>query len=128
MELRIGTPSASSVMPYLASRRTWPSAVAPPWDPMAGMTKGSPPALRTSRMMGGDNLPDVPDAPAAHRNTDAHPRAEPRRQPDAGKLAGESTVEVLDPAVVENLPDASHPDVFHLPVSFQARIKIPGVD
>ena len=38
----------SSVTPYPASTSTWPSAVAPPWLPIAGRTNGSPPRSRTA--------------------------------------------------------------------------------
>ena len=51
MLARMGAPTVSSVMPMPASMSRWPSAVAPPWLPMAGNRKGSPPALRISEAM-----------------------------------------------------------------------------
>ena len=48
MEDRIGAPQDSSVTPRLSSISTCPSAVAPPWLPIAGTMKGSAPiSLRT---------------------------------------------------------------------------------
>jgi len=42
MVARIGTPTTSSVMPMLTSMSRWPSAVEPPWLPMAGTKRASP--------------------------------------------------------------------------------------
>ena len=47
MVASIGMPTASSVTPRLASISSWPSAVAPPCDPMAGTTNGSAPSSRS---------------------------------------------------------------------------------
>jgi|GEM_PF-5037263 len=51
MEERIGAPIASSVMPYSAMSSIWPSAVAPPWLPMAGTMKGFASSFFSSSMM-----------------------------------------------------------------------------
>ncbi len=43
----MGQPSVASSSPRLAITSRWPSAVAPPCEPIAGTTKGSPPRSRT---------------------------------------------------------------------------------
>ena len=45
---RISAPSDSSVMPSDSSMCTWPGAVAPPCDPIAGTTNGSAPSSRSA--------------------------------------------------------------------------------
>ena len=45
---RTGQPSASSVMPYPAIISIWPSAVAPPCEPIAGIRNGSAPRAFSS--------------------------------------------------------------------------------
>ena len=71
MVARISAPTLSGVTPRLASISIWPGAVAPPWLPMAGKTKGSAPAARTSSttartMTGRLLMPRLP-APTATR-------------------------------------------------------------
>ena len=44
----MGARTEASVMPLLASTSICPAAVAPPWLPMPGTTKGCPPASRTA--------------------------------------------------------------------------------
>jgi len=48
---RIGQPTVCSVTPSWARTLICPSAVAPPWLPMAGTMKGRAPRSRTSRAM-----------------------------------------------------------------------------
>ena len=43
MVARISQPMVASVMPYCSSTERCPSAVAPPWLPMAGKTNGRAP-------------------------------------------------------------------------------------
>ena len=62
---RIGQPALLSVTPSPASSAFWPSAVAPPWLPMAGTTKGSAPQARTRAAMaatrtGSSAMPRLP--------------------------------------------------------------------
>ena len=40
MSVLTGTPRACSLTPYSASSSRWPSAVAPPWLPIAATTNG----------------------------------------------------------------------------------------
>ena len=47
---RISQSRASAVMPSLASVASWPSAVAPPWLPIAGTTNGAAPRSRSPAM------------------------------------------------------------------------------
>src|SRR5215208_2803373 len=66
MEDLIGAPTDSSVTPRLRRISTCPSAVAPPWLPIAGMTKGEAPAsfkIRTSERKT-LSIPATPRLPA----------------------------------------------------------------
>ena len=49
IDASIGAPTSRSVTPYPASTSRWPSAVAPPWLPMAGTITGSAPRARSHR-------------------------------------------------------------------------------
>ena len=73
-----GSPPMRSVTPRCSSTSRCPSAVPPPWLPIAGMTKGTAPRLFSSATMA-DRDPDrslaMPTAP--HGHGDAHPRLAP---------------------------------------------------
>ena len=43
---RIGQPTDAALMPYDSSTCRWPSAVPPPWLPIAGTSSGSAPSER----------------------------------------------------------------------------------
>src|SRR5919199_1828322 len=66
IEDRTSAPTDSSVMPRLARISTCPSAVAPPWLPIAGTMKGLAPAslsIRTSERST-PSMPEIPRLPA----------------------------------------------------------------
>lgn len=86
---RIGQPALLSVTPSPASSAFWPSAVAPPWLPMAGTTKGSAPQARTRAAMaatrtGSSAMPRLPTLRATRmpgRTALARPGTPPRLGP-----------------------------------------------
>ncbi len=81
MEETTGAPQLSAVTPSRCSTAAWPSAVAPPWLPMAGTISGCAPSalirLQTARTMTPSwSIPRLP-TPTATRS--------PARMPLAGK-------------------------------------------
>ena len=64
-------PTLSSVTPRPSSTARCPAAVAPPWLPMQGTTKGSPPASRTAATAAREDGRQVVDPPAAGGDRDA---------------------------------------------------------
>ena len=70
---RISAPMASSVMPSVSSIARCPSAVAPPWLPIAGTTNGSAPSSRKPLMVPRSSATRSVEAAAAA--TDGHGHA-----------------------------------------------------
>ena len=77
---RIGQPTASSVTPSSASSARWPSAVPPPWLPIAATTKGARPsaAKRPDRRRGRSGRSRR--CPGCRRSPRSSPRREPARR------------------------------------------------
>ncbi len=78
---RISAPTDSSVMPSELSILSWPSAVAPPWLPIAGTTNGSAPRARSPSIAPRVQLDALAQPPAARADGDGHPGGDSRREP-----------------------------------------------
>ena len=67
IEERISQPIVAGVIPYPARTASWPSAVAPPWLPMAGTMNTSAPAScsRSTTALTTSSMRSMPRLPAA---------------------------------------------------------------
>ena len=74
---RIGQPTAASVTPSSASSARWPSAVPPPWLPIAATTNGSNPSHRTASTAARAIAGIRGDPPAPDRDGDPSARGDP---------------------------------------------------
>ena len=100
---RMGAPTVSSVMPMPTSMSRWPSAVAPPWLPMAGKRKGSPPARRISETRSSATSGSGSDPAAAGRDGDLWSPTSPRRTSPSPAAAGPARPQRRPPAAVRRL-------------------------
>ena len=73
IEERISASRASAVMPSLASVASWPSAVAPPWLPIAGTTNGAAPRSRSPAIAPRSSSTRAGQTAAAGPDGDGHP-------------------------------------------------------
>ena len=76
-------PTVAGVTPRPSSTARCPAAVAPPWLPMQGTMKGSPPALADGGDRGREHGRQVRDPSAAGRDRNAHPARHQSMQTDA---------------------------------------------
>ena len=68
-------------MPSAASIASWPSAVAPPWLPIAGTTNGSAPSSRSPAIVAAQQLDPAGEAAAAGADGDRHPGVDGAGEP-----------------------------------------------
>ena len=78
---RISQPMASSVIPSDSSIARWPSAVAPPWLPIAGTTNGSAPRSRSPLIAPRSKRDSLDEPSAAGADGDGHARRDRAGQP-----------------------------------------------
>ena len=78
---RISAPIASSVMPSVSSIARCPSAVAPPWLPIAGTTNGSAPRSRSPLIVPRSSSTRSREAAAAGADGDRHAGGHRRAKP-----------------------------------------------
>ena len=106
---RMGAWTVCSVTPYEASTSIWPSAVAPPWLPMAGTMNGCAP--RPVHV--GDGFSDdgwkVVDAAASNADRDAGSRLDQFVQPR--ELFPHRDDGIAQPVPFESLPDLRQSEV-----------------
>ena len=92
-------------MPYSVSIPRWPSAVAPPWLPIAGMMTGSPPHSRTKRAVLAQHRHGVGYVAAAAGEHYAHAWLYAFIKPLLAQLRRGRPGHVFDVAFVEVLAD-----------------------
>ena len=98
---RMGQPMRSAPRPYDSSTARWPSAVAPPWLPMAGTRNGTAPWSRTHADDPTDDGGEVVQAPRSDGDGDlvAGARRSPRCAARASSVAAATSAQhrLVDP-------------------------------
>ena len=104
---RTGQPIAASVTPSSARRARWPSAVPPPWLPIAATTKGAKPERRGASSTVARTMPvEAGDPPAADGHGDRAPGADPRGDPALADGPGDGRGDVGDLGLADVLADS----------------------